>query len=94
MQAHVLNAFATAVSNDNIRWISDWPDHRHPQGYTEAKDDVIEQAYTSQVSITRRIPSQPAHPLWREHEKPREDRGGRSVEDGAEGGRRRVRHNQ
>ena len=63
MQAHVLNAFATAVSNDNIRSISDWPDHCHPQGYTEAKDDVIEQAYTSQVSITRRSPSQPAHPL-------------------------------
>jgi hypothetical protein len=35
------------------------PDYCHPQAYTEAKDDVIEQAYTSEVSITRRIPSQP-----------------------------------
>jgi len=52
-----------AVSNDKIRGISDWPDHWHPQGYTEAKDDGIEQAYTSQVNIPRRISSQPAHPL-------------------------------
>jgi hypothetical protein len=52
-----------AMMSVDIRGISDWPDHCHPQGYTEAKDDVIEQAYTSQVSIPRRIPSQPAHPL-------------------------------
>src|SRR5262245_25645876 len=43
--------------------VSDWPDHCHPHGYTQAKHDVIEQAYTSQTSITRRIPPQPAHPL-------------------------------
>ena len=55
---------------------------------------MIEQAYASQMSITRRIPSQPAHPLRWEHEKPGKDRGGRSVEDGAERCRRRVRHNQ
>src|SRR4026208_1624213 len=74
--------------------ISDWPHHCHPQGYTQAEDDVIEQAYASQMSITRRIPSQPAHPLRWEHEKPGKDRGDRSVEDGAERRRRRVRHNQ
>src|SRR6266403_1630345 len=64
------------------------PQHCHPQGYTQAEDDVIEQACASQMSITRRIQSQPAHPLRWEHQKPGEDRGGRSVEDGAEGGRR------
>jgi hypothetical protein len=42
---------------------SDWLDHCHPQGYTQAKDDVVEQAYASQMSITRRVPSQPAHSL-------------------------------
>jgi hypothetical protein len=43
--------------------ISDWPHHCHPQGYTQTEDDVIEQAYASQMSITRRVPSQVAHPL-------------------------------
>jgi hypothetical protein len=43
--------------------ISDWLHHCHPQGYTQAEDNVIEQACANQMSVTRRIPSQPAHPL-------------------------------
>jgi len=42
---------------------SDWPHHCHPQSYTQAEDDVIEQAYASQMGITWRVAAQPAHPL-------------------------------
>src|SRR5262249_30677718 len=91
-QEHTASSLRASRIKAGRSRISDWPDHCHPQGYTQAKHDVIEQACASQMSITWRIPSQPAHSLGWEHEKPRKDRGGRSVKDGAERSRRRVSH--